>query len=192
MPVLVPGKLVLDELKDWVGRPDLTLTLDEAFLPKIRAAAQVVADAAAADKATYGVNTGFGKLAHTRISAAQVEELQKRLVLSHMCGVGAPLDDVVVRLVLVLKAASLAHGHSGVQPATIGALLALLHADALPVIPAKGSVGASGDLAPLAHLSGALIGVGEIKLGRCCRPTRPCTGSGWRRSCWVPRKGWRS
>nr|WP_051328988.1 histidine ammonia-lyase [Geminicoccus roseus] len=164
MPVLIPGRLVLDELARWVAAPGLDLVLDESFRPKIEAAARLVADAAAADAATYGVNTGFGKLAQTRISPAQVEELQKRLVLSHMCGVGRPLDDLVVRLVLVLKAASLAHGHSGVKVETIEALLTMLRHDALPVIPAKGSVGASGDLAPLAHMSGALIGVGQIRL----------------------------
>ena len=164
MPGLVPGGLGLDELRGWVATPGLTLALDPAFFPGIEAAAALVADRAASDVATYGVNTGFGRLAHTRIAPDRVEELQRRLVLGHMCGVGAPLDDAVVRLVLVLKAASLALGHSGVRVQTIEALLDLLRHDALPVIPAKGSVGASGDLAPLAHLSGALIGVGEIKL----------------------------
>jgi histidine ammonia-lyase len=164
MPVLVPGRLVLEEISGWVAGPGVDLRLDPTFLPKIERAARLVADAAAADATTYGINTGFGKLAQTRISAAEVEELQRRLVLSHMCGVGRPLDDRVVRLILVLKAASLAHGHSGVRPATIEALLTLLRRDALPVIPAQGSVGASGDLAPLAHLSGALIGVGQIRL----------------------------
>ncbi|WP_159716236.1 aromatic amino acid lyase, partial [Geminicoccus flavidas] len=172
MPELVPGRVVLSELMAWAGTPGLELVLDESFRPKIAAAEQVVARAAAADAPTYGVNTGFGRLAHTRISPAQVEELQKRLVLSHMCGVGRPLDDVVVRLVLILKAASLAHGHSGVRPATVDALLNLLRHDALPVVPAKGSVGASGDLAPLAHLSGALIGEGEIRLAGERLPAR--------------------
>ena len=164
MPVLVPGRLVLDELERWLAETPLTLQLDPACLPRIERAAELVAGAAAGDRPVYGINTGFGKLANTRISPEQVEDLQRRLVLSHMCGVGAPLDDEVVRLVLVLKAASLAHGHSGVRPATIEALLQLLAHDALPVIPAKGSVGASGDLAPLAHLAGGLIGVGQIQV----------------------------
>lgn len=176
MPVLVPGKLVLDELAGWVATPGLHLTLDSTFLPKIEAAAKVVADAAAADRATYGVNTGFGRLAQTRISPAEVEELQKRLVLSHMCGVGAPLADETVRLILVLKAASLALGHSGVQAQTIQALLTLLRHDALPLIPAKGSVGASGDLAPLAHLAGALIGEGQIRLAGTLLPAKEALG----------------
>ena len=123
----------------------------------------------------YGINTGFGKLATVRIAPDQIEELQRRLVLSHMCGLGPPLPDPVVRLVLALKAASLALGYSGVRRRTIELLLALLEHDALPVIPAKGSVGASGDLAPLAHLAGGLIGEGEVRLdgdGRCRRPRR--------------------
>ena len=162
---LVPGKLVLSLLERWIEAPPVRLELEPAFLPGIEAARAVVAGAAAGAAAVYGINTGFGKLAQTRIAAAEVAELQRRLVLSHMCGVGEPLDDRTVRLVLILKAASLARGHSGVAPATIAALLGLLAHDALPVIPSQGSVGASGDLAPLAHLAGALIGVGRIRLG---------------------------
>ena len=109
----------------------------------------------------YGINTGFGKLAQTRIADADLAQLQKNLVLSHCAGVGKPLSAPVVRLMLLLKAASLAHGVSGVRPLIIDALLALLNADVLPVVPEKGSVGASGDLAPLAHMSALLIGVGE-------------------------------
>ena len=105
-----------------------------------------------------------------RIAPDQIEELQRRLVLSHMCGIGPALPDPVVRLVLAQKAASLALGHSGVRRRTIELLLALLAHDALPVIPAKGSVGASGDLAPLAHLAGALIGEGEVRLGGVAIP----------------------
>jgi histidine ammonia-lyase len=109
----------------------------------------------------YGINTGFGKLAQTRIADDQLTQLQKNLVLSHSAGVGEPLAAPVVRLMLLMKAASLAHGVSGVRGEVIDALLALLNADVLPVVPEKGSVGASGDLAPLAHLSGVLIGLGE-------------------------------
>ena len=109
----------------------------------------------------YGINTGFGKLAQTRIAAADLAQLQNNLVLSHSAGVGQPLSAPVVRLMLLLKAASLAHGFSGVRPQIIDALLALLNADVLPVVPEKGSVGASGDLAPLAHMSGVLLGLGE-------------------------------
>ena len=115
----------------------------------------------ARDAPVYGINTGFGKLAQTRIADDQLAQLQKNLVLSHSAGVGQPLAAPVVRLMLLLKAASLAHGVSAVRFEVIEGLLALLNADVLPVIPEKGSVGASGDLAPLAHLAGVLIGVGE-------------------------------
>jgi histidine ammonia-lyase len=128
---------------------------------RIAASVQAVRELVARQAPVYGINTGFGKLAQTRIADADLAQLQTNLVLSHSAGVGRPLAAPVVRLMLLLKAASLAHGVSGVRPEVIDALLALLNADVLPVVPEKGSVGASGDLAPLAHLSGVLIGVGE-------------------------------
>src|SRR5690606_15741486 len=112
----------------------------------------------------YGVNTGFGSLAQTRIDDHDLEELQRRLVLSHAAGTGPLLDDGTVRLILLLKVNSLARGHSGVRREVIEALLALLNGGALPCIPAKGSVSASGDLAPLAHLSMALLGLGRVRI----------------------------
>lgn len=127
----------------------------------IEASVGAVRELVAQHAAVYGINTGFGKLAQTRIADADLAQLQTNLVLSHSAGVGRPLSPPVVRLMLLLKAASLAHGFSGVRMEVIGALLALLNADVLPVVPEKGSVGASGDLAPLAHLAGVLIGVGE-------------------------------
>ncbi len=131
----------------------------------IAASVRAVRELVARDAPVYGINTGFGKLAQTRIADDQLAQLQKNLVLSHSAGVGQPLAAPVVRLMLLLKAASLAHGVSGVRAEVIDALLALLAADVLPVIPEKGSVGASGDLAPLAHLAGVLIGVGEAWVG---------------------------
>lgn len=112
----------------------------------------------------YGINTGFGLLANTQIEAGELVKLQQNLVMSHAAGVGDALPPSVVRLTLLTKIASLSKGHSGVSRATLESLLALLEHDALPVIPSQGSVGASGDLAPLAHLSAALLGVGEIWL----------------------------
>ena len=128
---------------------------------RIAASVQAVRDLVSQHAAVYGINTGFGKLAQTRIADDDLAQLQRNLVLSHSAGVGKPLTAPVVRLMLLLKAASLAHGFSGVRPEVINALLALLNADVLPVVPEKGSVGASGDLAPLAHLAGVLIGEGE-------------------------------
>lgn len=127
----------------------------------IAASVRAVQALVARHEAVYGINTGFGKLAQTRIADDQLAQLQRNLVLSHSAGVGAPMAAPVVRLMLLLKAASLAQGYSGVRLEVIEALLALLAADVLPVVPEKGSVGASGDLAPLAHLCGVLIGVGE-------------------------------
>jgi histidine ammonia-lyase len=110
----------------------------------------------------YGVNTGFGLLANVRIAADQLEALQLAIVRSHAAGTGDMLPPHIVRLVLALKAASLARGHSGVRAVVVERLLALLNGDILPCIPAQGSVGASGDLAPLAHMSLALVGEGEV------------------------------
>jgi histidine ammonia-lyase len=125
---------------------------------------KIVEEIVAAGTVTYGVNTGFGKLASVRIADADLAKLQSNLILSHAVGTGPALPDGVVRLLLAMKAASLARGASGVRPVVIAALTGALKADAMPVIPAKGSVGASGDLAPLAHMTAALMGFGEIRL----------------------------
>ena len=127
----------------------------------VEAGRQAVADIIEKGATVYGINTGFGLLANTSIARDDLETLQRNLVLSHACGVGPLLDDQVVRLMMVLKVASLSRGASGVRGETIDALCALLKAEIYPCIPSKGSVGASGDLAPLAHLAAFLIGVGE-------------------------------
>ncbi|MGQ9366914.1 histidine ammonia-lyase [Azospirillum sp. ST 5-10] len=158
--LLAPGTLTLPDLRR-LARPGTALRLDPGCRAAIEAAARAVARAAQGDAAVYGINTGFGLLARQRIAADQVRELQRRLVLSHSAGTGPDLPAAAVRLVLALKVNALARGHSGVRPAVIEALAALYDHDVLPAVPAKGSVGASGDLAPLAHLSGVLIGLGE-------------------------------
>jgi histidine ammonia-lyase len=117
------------------------------------------------DGTVYGVNTGFGSLARVRVTREQLLDLQRNLVRSHAAGVGDPLDPEVVRAMLLICAASLARGHSGVRPQVVEALIGLLNAGVLPVIPSQGSVGASGDLAPLAHLALVLIGEGEALVG---------------------------
>ncbi|MFT3717519.1 histidine ammonia-lyase [Pseudorhodoferax sp.] len=138
------------------------LSLSEATRARVVQAQQAVARIVQQGQVTYGINTGFGKLAQTTIAADRLAELQRNLVLSHSAGTGEPLPSGVVRLVLATKAVSLARGHSGVRPEIIDALLALYNAGLLPRIPGKGSVGASGDLAPLAHLACVLIGEGEV------------------------------
>ena len=134
---------------------------DYARLDKSAAA---VARVLGRGEAVYGVNTGFGLLASTRIADDSLGLLQRNLVLSHCCGVGDPLPDRIVRLVMALKIIGLARGHSGVRRVVLETLERLLTAQAYPVIPSKGSVGASGDLAPLAHMSAALIGEGQVRL----------------------------
>jgi len=160
---LDPGKIRLPDLRA-LWRAPRPVVLNPACGARIDDAAEVVARVLRDGRRVYGVNTGFGSLASTAIADDRLVELQRRLVLSHCVGVGAPLPAPVTRLVLLLKINALARGYSGVRRATIDTLLALLNADALPLMPAKGSVGASGDLAPLAHLSAVLIGEGEVEM----------------------------
>ena len=161
--VLRPGHVSLAELRR-LSAGGVLLTLDPAALAGMLAAQATVQTIVDEDQVVYGINTGFGKLASTKIAHDHLADLQRNLVLSHSVGTGEPLPDPVVRMVLATKAVSLARGHSGVRPALVDALLALANADVLPVIPAKGSVGASGDLAPLAHLACVLIGEGQAKV----------------------------
>jgi len=158
---LGPAALTLEQLQAIHGG-GVVLAVPDASRERVRASAAVVQRAAAGDAPVYGVNTGFGKLAGTRIDAADLAQLQLNLIRSHSVGVGDALAPPVVRLVLGLKAASLARGHSGVREAVVDALLAVHNAGLVPFIPSQGSVGASGDLAPLAHLTLALIGEGEF------------------------------
>jgi histidine ammonia-lyase len=162
--VLKAGRLTLAELhRFWRG--PARIALEPAAYAALERSAATVAAVVAAGRRVYGINTGFGSLARQTISADQVAELQTRLVLSHSAGVGAPLDDRVVRLVLLLKINALSRGHSGIRGEVVDRLVQLLNEELYPVIPAKGSVGASGDLAPLAHLSAVLLGHGEISRG---------------------------
>ncbi|MGF6762779.1 histidine ammonia-lyase [Paraburkholderia sp. GAS33] len=161
MMILKPGHLTLQQLRQ-IAREQVTLQLDPASFAAIDACAQAVADIAAKGEPAYGINTGFGRLASTHIPHDQLELLQRNLVLSHAVGVGEPMSRPVVRLLMALKLSSLGRGHSGIRREVMDALITLFNADVLPVIPVKGSVGASGDLAPLAHMSAALLGVGDV------------------------------
>lgn len=159
MLTLNPGKVSLRDLRR-IYQNNVSLSLAPEARSGLTTAAAHVTRIVENDQVVYGINTGFGKLASTKIAPHRLAELQRNLVLSHSVGTGNPLASNVVRLILATKAISLARGHSGVRPALIDALLALHNAGITPHIPCKGSVGASGDLAPLAHLACVLIGEG--------------------------------
>jgi histidine ammonia-lyase len=161
--ILTPGQVSLEDWRRiYEGAP---LVLDKACHAKVEAGAAVVAGIVAKGDPVYGINTGFGKLASVRIAAQDVETLQRNLILSHCCGVGDPLDPAIVRLVMALKLGSLGRGASGVRLEIVTLIEAMLEKGILPVIPGKGSVGASGDLAPLAHMAAAMMGVGDVFVG---------------------------
>ena len=143
--LIEPGQLTLDQLQA-IHSGVRQLTLPESSRAVIRASQQVVQRAADGDAPVYGVNTGFGKLANQRISKAQLDTLQLNLIRSHSVGVGEPLAPEVVRLMLALKATSLARGHSGVREVVIDTLLAVHNAGLVPYVPSQGSVGASGEI----------------------------------------------
>ena len=155
------GHLGLPQLRQVLAQP-VRVELDRACIAGMEASARVVADVMAEGRTVYGVNTGFGLLANTPIEAGELETLQRSIVLSHAAGIGEVLPESTVRLLMVLKINSLARGLSGVRPVVIDALAELLAAEVYPCVPAKGSVGASGDLAPLAHMSAVLLGEGEV------------------------------
>ncbi|WP_312346467.1 histidine ammonia-lyase [Leclercia sp.] len=159
---LTPGSLTLAQLRQIWQQPH-QLTLDEAAHKAINDSVACVEAIVAEGRTAYGINTGFGLLAQTRIATHDLENLQRSLVLSHAAGVGDPLDDDMVRLMMVLKINSLARGFSGIRLSVIEALIAMVNAGVYPWIPAKGSVGASGDLAPLAHMSLTLLGEGKAR-----------------------------
>jgi histidine ammonia-lyase len=166
---LTPGALTLEQLR-LIQAGNVQLELTSQAWDDIARSAAIVQRAATGDVAVYGVNTGFGKLASQRIARDDLEALQRNLIRSHCVGVGAPLPARVVRLMLVTKAASLARGYSGVRPEVVQSILAMLNAGIVPYIPAQGSVGASGDLAPLSHMSLALMGEGEVLIDGQRRP----------------------
>lgn len=160
--ILTPGHLTLPDFRLLLDE-NTTLELDPSCYAAIDASARVITTIINEQKVAYGINTGFGLLANTRIEANDLETLQRSIVLSHAAGIGELLSDKVVRLILALKINSLARGYSGVKRETIQALITLYNAKVYPCIPSQGSVGASGDLAPLAHMSTLLIGVGEAR-----------------------------
>ncbi|WP_180898423.1 histidine ammonia-lyase [Martelella soudanensis] len=158
--VLKPGSVTLATLEG-IYRSDTPVRLDPSCDAAIEKAAARIAQIAAGNAPVYGINTGFGKLASIKIDAADTATLQRNLILSHCCGVGAPLDDSIVRLIMALKLISLGRGASGVRLQLVRLIEGMLEKRVTPVIPEKGSVGASGDLAPLAHMAAVMMGEGE-------------------------------
>jgi histidine ammonia-lyase len=159
---LKPGRATLADWRAVAEGADVRL--DPAALPAIEASARTVDAIVARGEPVYGINTGFGKLASVRIGPADLATLQRNIVLSHAAGVGEPTPASNVRLMMALKLASLGQGASGVRPETLALLEAMLARDLIPVIPSQGSVGTSGDLAPLAHLAAAMLGIGQVRL----------------------------
>lgn len=161
--VVTPGRVGLDDLAQVLA--GAAVVLDSSFWPRVAAAAAIVAEAARAEAPAYGINTGFGKLASKRIPAGQTELLQRNLIVSHCCGVGPPTPEPIVRLMMALKIISLGRGASGVRREIIEQLQAMLARGVCPLVPQQGSVGASGDLAPLAHMTAVMIGEGQALAG---------------------------
>ena len=141
-----------------------TLILSEEIQLQINASRKVLDDAISKDKVIYGVNTGFGKLSQVKIPKDKITELQKNLILSHAVGFGEPIPDSITILVIVLKIISLSKGYSGIRLTVVQRFVDMLNNDCLPIIPSQGSVGASGDLAPLSHMTLPLLGIGDVKL----------------------------
>ena len=157
--VVTPGTVGLDALARVLA--GASVELDASFWPRVEAAAEIVAKAAQTDVPAYGINTGFGKLASTRIAPDQTALLQRNLILSHCCGVGPATPEPIVRLMMALKVISLGRGASGVRREIIEQLQGMLARGVTPLVPQQGSVGASGDLAPLAHMTAVMIGEGQ-------------------------------
>ena len=160
--ILTPGHMNLAQLEQ-IYRDECAVKLHASSHSQIQKAAAMIAAAAAGNAAVYGVNTGFGKLASIPIAPGDTATLQRNLILSHCCGVGAPMPRGIARLMMALKLLSLGRGASGVRMEVIHLIEAMLEKGVTPVIPAQGSVGASGDLAPLAHMAATMIGAGETE-----------------------------
>jgi len=167
--VIDDAPLTLAELRDaWLHPAEVSL--GDTARKKIAASNAKIREVLKSGKTVYGVNTGFGLLANVRVSNDELDHLQENLIRSHAVGLGALLPDDIVRLVMLMKVKALAQGYSGVRPELVDAICALISNEIYPAIPEKGSVGASGDLAPLAHMSSALIGEGEVRVGGTLMP----------------------
>src|SRR5512138_2318604 len=177
--VIDGNSLSLDVVRRFEGS-GARVVLSDTARERMKRSIDVVREAVRSDRVSYGITTGFGAFANKRISSDQVRQLQLNLIRSHACGVGDPLPSPIVRLMLLLKANALAAGFSGARPEIVEALLALLEHDVLPIVRSRGSVCASGDLAPLAHVSLCLIGEGEaLVAGKRVEGQAVCEAAGF-------------
>ena len=190
-PVLLDGeRLTLNDVER-VARHGEVIALDPAARPKVEAARRVIESALADGRPIYGVSTGFGPLSDVFVGAADREALQRNLLRSHAIGIGDPIGEAETRATVLLRANVLAKGYSGVRPEIIDLLCELLNRRVHPIIPERGSVGASGDLAPLAHLALVLIGEGEARhRGERLSGAEALRVPGWSRSPSRPRRAW--
>ncbi|MEZ5925529.1 MAG: histidine ammonia-lyase [Hyphomicrobiaceae bacterium] len=187
--VLHPGKVRLVDLEA-IYRQGLPTKLDTSCLKAIQASARVVADAAAGSAPVYGVNTGFGKNASFKIPPADTALLQRNLIISTCCGVGPPTPEPIVRLMMALKLNSLGHGASGIRPAIVKLIEDMLANNITPIVPQQGSVGASGDLAPLAHMTAAMLGEDDVLVeGRRMRAAKALAQAGLKPVVLGPKEG---
>ncbi|MGQ0614105.1 MAG: histidine ammonia-lyase [Planctomycetaceae bacterium] len=188
--VLDGGNLSLGEARRVLGGDAAGLRLAPRARERVRRAARFVEDLARSGEKVYGITTGFGRLAHVRIEASDLARLQSNLIISHAAGMGDPLPDCETRLAMTVRAATLASGHSGVRPKTIDLLLAMFNRGVTPVVPSQGSVCASGDLAPLAHIALVLLGKGEAFFkGRRMRGAGALRGAGLEPVTLAPKEG---
>lgn len=163
--VIIDGnKLTLEEFIS-VVRKNYKVELSNEAVEKVEKSRSIVEKFVDEEKVVYGITTGFGKFSDVLISKDETKELQRNLIISHSCGVGEPLDEEIVRGIMLLRANALAKGYSGIRLSTLNTLIDMLNKNVHPVIPEKGSLGASGDLAPLAHMVLVMIGEGEAYFG---------------------------
>ena len=173
-----------------VWQAPVRLSISDIATSRIEASRAKILEVLASGGQVYGVNTGFGLLANVRVSDDELDHLQENLIRSHAVGVGNALPDEIVRLVMLLKVRALAQGYSGVRPVLVETLCGLINHEIYPVIPSKGSVGASGDLAPLAHMAGALIGIGEVRVsGKLMRAADALQNAGLKPVRLAPKEG---
>jgi histidine ammonia-lyase len=173
-----------------VWQAPVRLSISDIATSRIEASRAKILEVLASGDQVYGVNTGFGLLANVRVSDDELDHLQENLIRSHAVGVGNALPDEIVRLVMLLKVRALAQGYSGVRPVLVETLCGLINHEIYPVIPSKGSVGASGDLAPLAHMAGALIGIGEVRVsGKLMRAADALQNAGLKPVRLAPKEG---